>query len=313
MKSTTFLDIPIDTIDVSRGRFYSLHQDLPPGADPALIKSITQFGILHPPIVLKNTSGLFEIICGSRRIAAAQEITGFKSVTCQVFRDLPGKNQLLGIILEDQLLAGPLTSITKARFLKLCLSLLTLEHTKQIIALSHLGSYGQLHRLLPLLTLEKPLIEMMHRGEMSEKIGLELLTVDQKDRQFLAWLFHSLGLNNNKQRQLLEYCRIILSARGGTYHTFFSETFPSYIEGHLENIPQRVNRLLLTLHELSHPMSNEAERLFKEKTASLKLPEHCSVSHSPAFEKDTVSLTLECHNFADLTELWQKIAPIVKK
>ena len=46
-------------------------------------------------------------------------------------------------------------------------------------------------------------------------------------------------------------------------------------------------------------MSSMAEEVFEKQVKSLSLPENYSISHSPAFEKDEVTLSITFKKIAD--------------
>jgi hypothetical protein len=72
--------------------------------------------------------------------------------------------------------------------------------------------------------------------------------------------------------------------------------------GTVENVPQAGLLLLDDLQKKCMPMSSTAEKEFKDRVSKLKLPATCSVEHSPAFEKDTVTLSISFENLADLAQ-----------
>ena len=48
-----------------------------------LKESISQYGILNPPVVIKNADDSFSIVAGYRRLLAAQEL-GLKNAECRL-------------------------------------------------------------------------------------------------------------------------------------------------------------------------------------------------------------------------------------
>ncbi len=118
----------------------------------------------------------------------------------------------------------------------------------------------------------------------------------------------ALTLNKNKQKRLLDMCQILIARRGGTFKDLFHENFREFLPAHITtNRPQTAGNLLRVLYEASHPLSNNAEKLFNDRKNELELPAHCSLSHSPAFEKDRVTLSFDFENFDEMARIWQKI------
>jgi hypothetical protein len=64
------------------------------------------------------------------------------------------------------------------------------------------------------------------------------------------------------------------------------------------NIPQKIDRLGCLLQQESFPSSSMAEGNFVKQVKNLRLPENYSISHSPFFEKDEITLSIGFKNFA---------------
>ena len=78
------------------------------------------------------------------------------------------------------------------------------------------------------------------------------------------------------------------------------------------NPPQKAANLMATLTAKRYPRLTEAEKNFQQFTDSLRLPKNATLSHAPAFEKDTVTLTISFKNQEDLLKSWQFIASALK-
>lgn len=307
MKSdSSFSIVPLETIlnsDIDR---FSLHKDLSMNLSADFLCSIKRYGLFHPPVVMKTGNG-YQLICGRRRIQALLETGSDPSPLCRVV-NISGPSDLLTTILEDQRLSGPLSVIMIARLLKLTETLIPRESRNTLIEQLDIGSYAQLQRLLPLLNLEQPIRDAIHRGSISDKVGLILCSIAPQDRLFLCHLFLELSLNKNKQKRLLDMCQILISQKGGTYKKLFQNDFRDFLPENIRsNIPQTAGNLLKCLYEASHPLSTHAEKVFNDRKNDLGLPASCSVSHSPAFEKDRVTLSIEFDNLDEMTRIWQKI------
>ena len=306
MKSDSFRNVSLETLlnsDVDR---FSLHKDLSMNLSADFLLSIKRYGLFHPPLVMTKGDG-YQLICGRKRIQALLETGSDPSPLCRVV-NVSGPSELLTTILEDQRLSGPLSVIMNARFLKLTEKLIPQESRNAIIKPMEIGSYGQLQRLLPLLNLEQPIRDAIHRGSISDKVGLILCSISPEDRLFLCHLFLELSLNKNKQKRLLDMCQILIAQKGGTYKELLQNDFRDFLPENIpSNIPQTAGNLLKCLYEASHPLSTHAERVFNDRKNELGLPASCSISHSPAFEEDKVTLSIEFDNLDEMTRIWQKI------
>ncbi|MEE4166033.1 MAG: ParB N-terminal domain-containing protein, partial [Desulfocapsaceae bacterium] len=303
MKNESFQTIALKTLLDADGDRFSLHRDLDSTPSPELVNSVKRHGLLHPPIVMKTGDG-YQVVCGRYRIQALLTIKSHQDVLCRVIEPVD-KETFLSIILEDQRLCGPLSAIMTARFVKLVDRLVPESAGDDIIKQCNIGPCGQVRRLLPLLTLEESIRQAIHHGSVSDRTGLILCSMTPEDRIFFCDLFMALGLNKNKQRQLVDMCRVLTVHTGKSIKNLFHEDFSEFLPKNLPaNTPQAAARLMRAVHEASHPLSSEAEKHFHEQKKGLGLPANCSLSHSPAFEKDQVTLSIDFINIAEMNRVW---------
>ncbi len=306
MKKESIQIISLKTLldsDIDR---FTLHKDLSDSLSTEFLLSIKHFGLLHPPIVMKDHQG-YQLVCGRKRIRALQIINEQRDVLCRVIA--PAETvEILAIILEEQRLSGPLTAIMTARFLKLFDSLVPRESRDEVMAQLNIAPYRTLQRFLPLLTLEQQIRDAIHSEAVSERTGLTLCSIVPGDRIFLCNLFLALGLNKNKQKRLIDLCQVLTARQGGTIKDLFHGDFSDFLPENLPaNTPQAAASLMKTLHEASHPLSCTAEKRFHEQEKGLRLPANCTLSHSPSFEKDTVTLSINFKNFDQMSRAWKTI------
>ena len=63
------------------------------------------------------------------------------------------------------------------------------------------------------------------------------------------------------------------------------------------NVPQKIHHLGNLLQQAMTPASALAEGAFVKQVASLQLPANHSISHSPSFEKDEITLSITFKDF----------------
>ena len=306
MKKESIHSISLKTLldsDIDR---FTLHRDLSASLSPEFLLSIKRYGLLHAPIVMREQEG-YQLVCGNRRIRALQAINRDRDVLCRMIA--PAETvELLAIIVAEQRLSGPLCAIMTARFVKLFDSLVPQPARHEVMEQLNIAPYRKLQRFLPLLGLEQPLRDAIHRQAVSEKTGLTLCSMVPEDRIFLCDLFLALGLNRNKQKQLIDMCQVITARQGGTIKNLFHEGFREFLPENLPvNRPQAAAGLMKSLYEASHPLSSKAEKQFHERQKGLGLPANCSLSHSPSFEKDQVTLSITFNHFNEMSSLWEII------
>ena len=195
-----------------------------------------------------------------------------------------------------------------ARYLVLLETFIPAEQRREVARRLNIGAYEQLMRLKPLLELERPLREAIHHGFMTDKVGLKLGSFSKEDRLFLFDLFQRLTLNKNKQRRVLELVQIIIATKGGSIRNLFKEEFSDlFAEEDQGNTPQLGAKLLRRLYEQSHPLSSQSEKAFGAWKQGLKLPPSCDVTHSPSFETDQVTLSIQFESDKKMSSAWEKI------
>lgn len=305
MREIRFDKIPLKAIS---GDFHwSLHQDLSDRLPTALVRSITQHGLLHPPIARRMNHGSVEIVCGSRRVQVLREISADAEIGCLLVDSDLHTFDLLQLVVTDQLTGGPLTAIETARFISLCRTWIPQQAGKIIESATGVSGESRCAQFLTLLDLEPSVKEAVHRGLISPQVAASLLSMPQSDRLFLTDLFARLSLNKNKQRRLIDLAQIIAATDNCSLETLLARDYPELSQPSLDNIPQTTNRLLQDLYERSHPLSSAAQKQFLRQSAALNLPHNCSLSHSPAFEQEWVRLSIEFSQFNDFAETWEKI------
>ena len=304
----TTKNIPIQSISLNDQ--WCLHHVLSPAANNSLYESISTYGILRPLIVLKQQDNGFELLCGRKRYQIWKNDLAKDRILCHVLQPPLQTISLLTLIYEDQRLSGPLSVLEKAQFSALCQALLTPDELTKLFERLELGNLEYLRRITQLLTLERPILDALHAGRLSEKVGFELFAMSVEDRFQLYTLFDKLSLNNNKQRRLISYMRTLSARDKSSISDFLEKNYGELIRAAaIANAPQAGLNLLNDLQKRCMPMSSRAEKEFRDQVSKLKLPAACSVEHSPAFEKDAVTLSI---SFEDLADLSRKASDLLK-
>lgn len=278
-----------------------------------LRESIRTSGIHHPPILQQTEKNSYKIINGRKRVQIAQE-QNWDPLHCYILdKDLPIQ-QVLTTHLTEQQLSNPLSVIEQAYFLQLCLQFIDKKDVL-ITFLPLLGySSGEmiLNRLLRFLHLENRLQPLLHRQFINEKTASILLELNQDDRIHLGNLFIDLKLGQGKQRRFLTLCRDLSRRHNTSIETILSGTeFKRILQHSGMNIPQKTNQLLDLLQKQHSPKYYSAKEDFQIQRKQLDLPEHCTLDHSPAFEKDEVTLSIKFADIAKCEKTWKTIRDII--
>ncbi len=149
----------------------------------------------------------------------------------------------------------------------------------------------------------------LHDGTINEKTAHELLLLTPEDQTTLHTLFTNLQLGNGKQNRLLSLSKDAAYRDNKTITELLSsQDYRNILEHQDMNSPQKIANILTTLHNKLFPQSHSAEDAFRRKVKEMNLPDTCTIAHSPAFERNDISVTLQ---FADMVEV-EKRVPTIK-
>ena len=88
------------------------------------------------------------------------------------------------------------------------------------------------------------------------------------------------------------------------------QDFPAPMEKQQQtNVPQQAAALLKWLYHECYPQLAEAETRFKKRLAQLELSHDMQVQHTPAFEDDTLTLSIRYSDWNCLQQAVRKIEP----
>jgi len=276
--------------------------------------SIKNIGILHPPIIQQTDKG-FRIINGRKRIRIAREFN-LDPLLCHILtRDLP-IIQVLTTHLTEQQLSGSISTIEQAYFLRLCLIFIEEKEVRDVFLplLGHPAQTKVIDKLLGLLQLESQLQLLLHQQLTNEKTASALLELDRKDRIILGDIIINLKMGKGKQQRLLTLCKDLSRRHNTSIETILANIEAERILHHpAMNPPQKTKQLLELLQKQQSPLYQKAKEDFKINVKQLNLPDHCGLDHSPAFEKDEVTLSINFKDIGQCQKTWQVIRAIIFK
>jgi len=270
-------------------------------------------GILHPPIVKKidNKETSYELLCGQKRFKSFQNcFPDENNITVLVLPPDILHDEILQYLLDDKLVSGQFSFMEKAFFLQHCCKHLSIKEVakKFLPPLNEKPQPYIIEKLLLLTTLELPLQQSIHLGQLSPKLGIELLTLSANDRTTLHNLFQQLEFGGGKQKRLFTLCKDLAFRQNKNITSLLTEEEYVAILDHCEmNKPQKGASLLNLLHKQLFPESNKAEDDFRKRVIQMELPKNCSVEHSPAFERNELSLTVQFKNMEELKKKVHRI------
>jgi len=308
--SATFHSIELDKIEISDE--WSLHPFLssePPAT--ALVESINRVGILHPPILLRQSTERYKLVCGKSRLESLKTNPGKKSSPCLILAEDSSPKTILSYVVEDQSLSGNFSAMEKAYFFSHCLNYMDgKEAAALFLTIFHQKIQPHtINKCLDLIKLELDIQINIHNGTIGEKTAHELLKMSPEDRRVLHGVFIDLQLGGGKQKRLLSLCKDLAYRKETTLTELLMKPEFDEILTHSEmNQPQKATVLLACIQKMLFPQSAYAEDLFRKKVTTMNLPTTCKVTHALSFETDAVSLIMD---FETLTELEKRLPEIL--
>jgi hypothetical protein len=267
-----------------------------------LEESLTLNGIIHPPLVLADSSKVFTVISGAKRLEFAGRLSGPSPLYCMVLAKDTPPHLILNFILADQNTTSKISLAEKARFIEIACRLLNIEDVVSLYQkkLQLRTGRSTISDLLRILQQDEIIIKEIHAGRLQDRMVSEILSLpEESDKLALVQLFKNCGMGDGKQKRFFTLIRDIALREGLTISSYLQQEKIRAILDHEEmNVPQKIHHLGdLLQHELS-PSYSLAERDFVKQLKELHLPTNYSISHSPSFERDEITLTIAFENIA---------------
>ena len=307
--------IPIKSIAPKSS--WDLHPFLSSSPNEYQLSSVAAMGLVLPPMVVeKITEGgdTEYILLSTRQWVKAYQNTFPEETTIAalVLSSKLKQEEVLQYLLHYKLTTYNFSRMEKAYFFSHCLDCMLINDVAKTF-LPQLNEKAQAHTInkyVSLTKLELPLQNSVHSEQLPMKVALELLTLPVEDRIKLHTLFEQLELGGGKQKRLLVLCKDLAGRQNINITTLLNEECYTDILEHQEmNRPQKGASLLSCLYKQLFPESNKAEEDFDKRIKRMELPPSCTTTHSPAFEKDEVILSI---TFPTLTAMEEQITKIKK-
>lgn len=297
----TYQSIPLDALHFTPA--WNLHPWDFRVIPPELHESLTQNGVIHPPLVIADSAQSFAIVSGARRIEFVRKLSGPSHIDCLIVEKEASPSAILHLILADQSSVSPLSLAEKARFIEIACQFLKMADVATLFRtkLQLKNGRSALADVLKILQQDEKIIREIHAGRLQERMVADILSLpEETDRLTLVQFFKDLGMGDGKQKKFFNLIRDIAFRKGSSITAFLQKEDVRAILDHAEmNIPQQIHHLGTLLLQEIHPSSSLAEELFAQQVKTLQLPKNYAVSHSPSFEKDDITLSITFKNFAE--------------
>lgn len=304
----------IEISDIVVNEKYSLHP-FSQSFSKETQDSIETIGIIHPPIVQKIDTN-FHLICGHKRIAHSQK-NNQTAIPCLVLSETIPITTLLSIVLTDQQLHGTLSIVERAYFLKLCRDMISDKETISQFATNlpcrkHKTAITECINILS--TFDISTLILIHNGIIAEQTTTTLLSMSKEDRQATINLIKDLQPGGGKQKRIISLLRDICGREHVSIYDYLQKERLQEILNHEEmNRPQKTQQITEYLQTAHAPQSNQAKNDFQEFQQRFDLPEGTSLQHSPAFEKDEITLSLQFKDIKDFSTQWPNLREYIVK
>jgi ParB-like chromosome segregation protein Spo0J len=282
---------------------------------PALCRSVQRVGILHPPLLRERANNSYQVVAGRQRLLLARDALGQASCPCLVLAAASNEGQVLEALLAEALATRTLTVVEQALFLQKATPLLGKEETAQrfLPLLERSPHPLQVDRLLELLRLEEPLLDSLHAGELDETVARAMVALPLADRLLLHDVITALKLGVGKQRKLVTACQDLAARHRCTVSELFDMGEVQHILRHPDaNLPQKGSNLMAWLARMLQPRLAENEQAHRRLVESLHLPPAVSLTHAPAFEKESLTLAVTVRSENELQEAWGQLRPLLQ-
>ena len=320
-----YRQVRIQDIDLDN-RSYSLNPFCQT-PEQSLVQSIDSFGILHPPLLLEKQGGIFIALSGKKRIKAylqtcntasnCQQEQNGNYITALIFtenkEEKPNKNLLFTTLLQHQLLGGPLALIEQAIFFQKATQVLEKQELLSFLPL--LGLKPKPHipgELISLLDLAPSVQQGIHEGRISQRSGKKLSRFSSTDQQKIADIIYTYQLGGSKQQKIVERFFQLTKREQVSVEELLGSWGEKVREKNL-NGPQKAASLLRWLDQQYQPRMTEAEEEFKKFSSQLQIPTGVRVDHSPSFEEEQVTLSMNFRSKKELARIWPQIKILIKE
>ena len=269
-----------------------------------LLETIPFFGLLHPPVLIENTSG-YSVVCGFRRIATCRQL-GWKSLSAKIYVTARDRFQLARLAIADNILQRPLNLIETSRALNLLMNT-SQDHRQLKEAARVLGlpvNPAVVQKLQQICRLAVPIQEGILSDTINLSMALELSKMDATDAELLVALFNRLKLGLNKQREMLLLVTEISKCEDISIQQLIAEP---PLQDILQNADldraKRRQQIRSLLRQRRYPAIAKAEANYQKQVRQLKLGKHIQLIAPRDFEGTTYTLTLHFKNQQDLGDL----------
>ncbi len=298
----TLETIPLTRIDWEDTTFLvTLLPDLEP-----LQASIRLIGLLEPLILRQKTDGLYQIVCGFKRVEALR-LLAINEAAAFVYH-LTELTDLQALLLAiNHNITRPVNLGEKAQALAKLLDfgLSEREVIDRYLPLFALQSNARiLSQITNLLSLERRVLEYLIKEDLSLSAAVRFLDLKQEDQKSMIPLLLALRPGENRLKEIISFLREISLRDDVSISALLAREDIGELLAEVQTPrPQRLERLRRIIKQMRFPLLTATEARFAAYKQSLALPSQISF-HPPAFfEDEEFRMELKFKDFRSFREL----------
>jgi ParB-like chromosome segregation protein Spo0J len=275
-----------------------------------LCTSIRKAGLIHPPWVVRNRQGSFEIVSGYRRILAFKAL-GESDVPCRdMSESLASPRERFLAAFYENLATRKFNEIEKAMVLHNAGTYVDqAEIMDSFMPLLSLPSHeGTLKFYLKLLDLEESVQTAIAVGRISVTAVRALVEMDEGDRQAVFHWISELNLNLNQQLKFIEYIKdISIREEIRAWDVLSDPPAMAVGENPRLNKPQKAKALLEILRARRSPRLAQAQHAVESAVSAISLPHGISIRYDSYLEDPYYQLEVRFRHGKELRSAVTKL------
>jgi len=269
------------------------YSDLPP-----LIASIEKLGMINTPVVQENSDGCLRPLLGRRRLQASVAL-GIDSLEVHVVPpDMPVREGFL-LAFWDNYSHRPFDEACTAVIVRKLLDLFP----RDFVAAEFLPLLGvhprgpRLEQLRAVGTLDREMLSALACRQIHEKTAAILAECDDEGQRILFDLIQDLGMNANKNADLVETIVDLAVFQERPIGSFIDDkTARDILRDRDIPRPQRAERFRDLLRSWRTPDLVEKENRFRQWQRSLPAVPGVVIRHTKAFEDDHCKIEISARS-----------------
>ncbi|MFH1117066.1 MAG: ParB N-terminal domain-containing protein [Pseudomonadota bacterium] len=260
----------------------------------ALRESIRRMGILNRPVVQEHASDGIVTVLGRRRLQAAVDLGVREVQVLVVSADMPVSDGFI-LAFMDNAAHRSFDAASTAVIVKRLLGLFPIETVAReylpVLGVPPIGP--RLERLRRLGGLEERALKLLALGRISEKTAVVLTQMDPRNRSLLLDVLDNLGMNANKNAEIVEYLFDLSICEGRELSGLIQDgPFREVLADRDVPAPERARRFRDLVRARKFPELVEKEREFREWYAGLPLAPGTTVRPAQSFENGECTIEI---------------------